>query len=126
MTKQYCVAFSLHEVRDVKSFMGNPTSLVVAVRCCGQEYKSQVKRDKIHSATWKEHHAWPELKVHPIQFASAFIEFELQECCTFYRNSVIGACVFQLEWIRRICANSRNYIHNLWSPLRHVCSPDIV
>lgn len=59
----YSVFFTVHEAQNLVTEKGQPVDPLVVVRCCGREYRTEVKYAKSNVVSWDESHAWTDLSL---------------------------------------------------------------
>lgn len=63
MRKCYSVGFTIHEALNLVREKGRPIDPLVVVRCCGREYRSDIKLSKANVVSWDESHTWTDLEL---------------------------------------------------------------
>ncbi|KAL8432549.1 hypothetical protein ACSSS7_004546 [Eimeria intestinalis] len=101
MTKRYSVGFTIHEALNLVREKGRPIDPLVVVRCCGREYRSDIKFSKANVVSWDESHTWTDLELTSEEWSKSFIEFEVQAANAFWRNTSIGLVALQLSLVQR-------------------------
>ncbi|KAL8453904.1 hypothetical protein Emed_000615 [Eimeria media] len=101
MTKRYSVGFTIHEALNLVREKGRPIDPLVVVRCCGREYRSDIKFSKANVVSWDESHTWTDLELTNEEWSKSFIEFEVQAANAFWRNTSIGLVALQLSLVQR-------------------------
>lgn len=59
--KSYSVGFTIHEALNLVTENSRPIDPLVVVRCCGREYRSEIKFSKANVVSWDESFAWTDL-----------------------------------------------------------------
>mmetsp|Transcript_41267 Transcript_41267/g.92677 ORF Transcript_41267/g.92677 Transcript_41267/m.92677 type:complete len:1537 (+) Transcript_41267:145-4755(+) len=95
----YVVGFTVHEGRELTRD-GSAVDPVCIVRCQDLEYTSEVKHGKESHVKFEESFIWSDVQMNELEFASAFIEFELQAANIFTRNDILGSNKVQLSMVR--------------------------
>nr|CEL66850.1 TPA: heat shock protein DNAJ pfj4, putative [Neospora caninum Liverpool] len=99
-TKIYSVGFTVHEAQNLVTEKGQPVDPLVVVRCCGREYRTEVKYAKSNVVSWDESHAWTDLCLTDEEWEAAYITFEVQAANAFWRNTLLGLVSVQLRLIQ--------------------------
>ncbi|PFH33328.1 putative heat shock protein DNAJ pfj4 [Besnoitia besnoiti] len=99
-TKIYSVGFTVHEAQSLITDKGQPVDPLVVVRCCGHEYRTEVKYAKSNVVSWDESHAWTDLCLTDEEWEAAYITFEVQAANAFWRNTLLGVVSVQLRLIQ--------------------------
>lgn len=63
MKKQFSVGFTIHEALNLVRERGRPIDPLVVVRCCGREYRSEIKFAKVNVVSWDESHTWTDIEL---------------------------------------------------------------
>ena len=63
MKKRFSVGFTIHEALNLVRERGRPIDPLVVVRCCGREYRSDIKFAKANVVSWDESHTWTDLEL---------------------------------------------------------------
>ncbi|CEM22521.1 unnamed protein product [Vitrella brassicaformis CCMP3155] len=98
--QSYAVGFTVHDAEGLVTKRGTIDPLVV-VRCCGREYRTEVKRGKASVVSWDEKFIWSHMPLTREEWETAFIEFEVQDANSFWRNDVVGIASIQLVLVNR-------------------------
>ncbi|CDI81794.1 C2 domain-containing protein, putative [Eimeria acervulina] len=101
MKKRFSVGFTIHEALNLVRERGRPIDPLVVVRCCGREYRSDIKFAKANVVSWDESHTWTDLELSSEEWAKSFIEFEVQAANAFWRNTTIGLVALQLSLVQK-------------------------
>ncbi|CDJ42504.1 C2 domain-containing protein, putative [Eimeria tenella] len=101
MKKQFSVGFTIHEALNLVRERGRPIDPLVVVRCCGREYRSEIKFAKVNVVSWDESHTWTDIELTSDEWAKSFIEFEVQAANAFWRNTTIGLVALQLSLVQK-------------------------
>ncbi|OEH76777.1 c2 domain-containing protein [Cyclospora cayetanensis] len=101
MKKPFSVGFTIHEALNLVREKGKPIDPLVVVRCCGREYRSDIKLSKANVVSWDESHTWTDLELSSDEWERSFIEFEVQAANAFWRNTTVGIVALQLSLIQK-------------------------
>lgn len=63
MKKCFSVGFTIHEALNLVREKGRPIDPLVVVRCCGREYRSEIKFSKANVVSWDESYTWTDLEL---------------------------------------------------------------
>ncbi|EZG66938.1 putative ferlin [Gregarina niphandrodes] len=96
----YNVSFTIKDVNNMVSPDGGVINPLVVVRCAGQEYRTEIKYEKLGLVNFDEAHSWPNLVMPQQSFDQAVIEFELQSANAFWANTTIGLAAIQLRSVK--------------------------
>ncbi|EPR62810.1 putative heat shock protein DNAJ pfj4 [Toxoplasma gondii TgCatPRC2] len=99
-TKIYSVGFTVHEAQTLVTEKGQPVDPLVVVRCCGREYRTEIKYAKSNVVSWDESHTWTDLCLTDEEWETAYITFEVQAANAFWRNTLLGLVSVQLRLIQ--------------------------
>ncbi|KAH7648876.1 hypothetical protein FG379_002346 [Cryptosporidium bovis] len=98
---KYIVGFTIHAGKGFVTPNQNPINPLVVVRCCGREYRTKVKYNKLIATQWDESHSWTDIFLTDTEWDMSFITFEVQSANSFWKNDVIGQCSVQLKTLRQ-------------------------
>ncbi|KAF8822684.1 putative heat shock protein DnaJ pfj4 [Cardiosporidium cionae] len=99
--QNYSVGFTIHEAQGLRPRRGHVLDPLVVVRCCGKEYRTEIKHGKINLVSWDESYTWTDIALTEQQWNSSFIEFEVQCANSFWRNDVLGTATLQLKLVQQ-------------------------
>ncbi|KAH8741035.1 heat shock protein DNAJ pfj4 [Cryptosporidium ryanae] len=98
---KYIVGFTVHAGKGFITPNQNPINPLVVVKCCGREYRTKVKYNKLIATQWDESHSWTDIFLTDTEWDMSFITFEVQSANPFWKNDVIGQCSIQLKTLRQ-------------------------
>ncbi|EAK88767.1 hypothetical protein [Cryptosporidium parvum Iowa II] len=98
---KYVVGFTIHAGKGFITPNQSPINPLVVVRCCGREYRSKIKYNKLIATQWDESHSWNDIFLTDSEWEMSFITFEVQSANSFWKNDVIGQCSIQLKTLKQ-------------------------
>ncbi|KAJ1614023.1 ferlin-like protein [Cryptosporidium canis] len=98
---KYIVGFTIHAGKGFITPNQSPINPLVVVKCCGREYRTQIKYNKLIATQWDESYSWNDLFLTDSEWDMSFITFEVQSANSFWKNDIIGQCSIQLKTLRQ-------------------------
>ncbi|KAF7457942.1 putative heat shock protein DNAJ pfj4 [Cryptosporidium felis] len=98
---KYIVGFTVHAGKGFITPSQTPINPLVVVRCCGREYRTKIKYNKLIATQWDESHSWNDIFLTDSEWEMSFITFEVQSANSFWKNDIIGHCSIQLKTLKQ-------------------------
>lgn len=98
---KYIVGFTIHAGKGFITPNQTPINPLVVVKCCGREYRTQIKYNKLIATQWDESHSWNDIFLTDSEWDMSFITFEVQSANSFWKNDIIGQCSIQLKTLKQ-------------------------